>query len=123
MMCLKYIVEEDDISLAQKGEACALLNSMETFKFVFTLHLMKNILGITHELSQALQRSDQDIINAMKLVSVSKQRLQAMRDDYPLVYLLLELTLILLVTTASVERTFSTMNIIKNQMRNHMGDE
>ncbi|XP_020237275.2 zinc finger MYM-type protein 1 [Cajanus cajan] len=75
------IVEEDGMSLAQKGETCALLNSMQTFEFVFTLHLMKNILGITHELSQALQRSDQDIVNAMKLVSVSKQRLQAMRDD------------------------------------------
>jgi hypothetical protein len=42
---------------------------------------MKNVLGITNELSQALQRKDQDILNAMKLVEVSKQRLQAMRED------------------------------------------
>nr|KYP46931.1 hypothetical protein KK1_031413 [Cajanus cajan] len=81
MIDVLEIVEEDGISLAQKGEACTLLNSMQTFEFVFTLHLMNNILGITHELSQALQRSDQDIVNAMKLVSVSKQKLQAMRDD------------------------------------------
>nr|KYP47883.1 Zinc finger MYM-type protein 1 [Cajanus cajan] len=81
MIDVLEIVEEDGMSLAQKGEECALLNSMQTFEFVFTLHLMKNILGTTHELSQALQRSDQDIVNAMKLVSVSKQRLQAMRDD------------------------------------------
>ena len=42
---------------------------------------MKNILGITHELSLALQRKYQDIVNAMTLVKVSKQRLQMMRDD------------------------------------------
>jgi hypothetical protein len=39
-------------------------------------------LGITNELSQALQRKDQDILNAMKLVEVSKQRLQAMREEW-----------------------------------------
>ncbi|XP_020992024.1 uncharacterized protein LOC107474014 [Arachis duranensis] len=39
------------------------------------------ILRVTNELSQALQRSDQDIINAMTLVKVSKQRLQSIRDD------------------------------------------
>ncbi|MCH82423.1 zinc finger MYM-type protein 1-like [Trifolium medium] len=37
--------------------------------------------GLTHELSQALQRSDQDIVNAMKLVKVTKERLQAIRDN------------------------------------------
>jgi hypothetical protein len=36
---------------------------------------MKSVLGITNELSQTLQRKDQDILNAMKLVEVSKQRL------------------------------------------------
>ncbi|XP_025630197.1 uncharacterized protein [Arachis hypogaea] len=42
---------------------------------------------------------------------------------YPLVFLLLKLALILPVATASVERTFSTMNIIKSRLRNRMGDE
>jgi hypothetical protein len=41
---------------------------------------MKNVLGITNELSQALQQKDQDILNAMKLVEISKLRLQAMRE-------------------------------------------
>ncbi|XP_050920195.1 uncharacterized protein LOC127137815 [Lathyrus oleraceus] len=36
---------------------------------------------MTHDLSQALQRSDQDIVNDMKLVNVSKIRLQAIRDN------------------------------------------
>ena len=32
-------------------------------------------------MSQALQRKDQDIVNAMRLVQLSKQRLQLMRDS------------------------------------------
>ena len=38
------------------------------------------LLGITNELSLALQKKDQDIVNAMTFVQVSKQRLQMMRD-------------------------------------------
>ena len=41
---------------------------------------------------------------------------------YPLVYSLVTLALILLVATTTVERAFSTMNIIKNQLRNQIGD-
>ena len=51
------------------------------FKFAYTLHLMKNILGITNELSITLQKKIQDIVNVMTLVKVSKQRLQTLRDD------------------------------------------
>ncbi|KAL1321838.1 hypothetical protein AAHE18_14G154900 [Arachis hypogaea] len=65
----------------QRAEACHLLNVIQSFEFIFNLHLMKNILGVTNELSQALQRNDQDIVNAMALVKVSKQRLQTIRDD------------------------------------------
>ena len=43
--------------------------------------------------------------------------------SYPLVYLLVTLALILLVATATVERVFSTMNIIKNWLCNQIGDQ
>ena len=43
--------------------------------------------------------------------------------SYPLVYSLVTLALILLVTTATVERDFSAMNIIKNRLRNQIGDQ
>ena len=42
--------------------------------------------------------------------------------SYPLIYLLVTLALFLLVTTATVERAFSTINIIKNRFRNQIGD-
>ena len=49
------------------------MRSILSFEFVFTLHLMKNILGITNELSIALQKKkNQDIVNVMDLVKMSK---------------------------------------------------
>ncbi|XP_070682427.1 uncharacterized protein [Malus domestica] len=185
---------------------------------------LKRVLGITNDLSQALQKKDQDIVNAMNLINICKGRLQRMRESgweslfdevssfcdknrikipsmddiftsgerpnrkahpitnvhhyrvdlftdvideqltqlndrftekntelllcvaclspnlkgisdlaqkmvgtkkdhtYPLVYLLLTLALILPVATASVERVFSAMNIVKNTLRNRMSD-
>ena len=43
--------------------------------------------------------------------------------SYPLVYSLVILALILLVATATIERAFSTMNIIKNRLRNQIRDQ
>ncbi|KAL6531211.1 hypothetical protein OROHE_014280 [Orobanche hederae] len=54
---------------------------------------------------------------AKKMVEVGYQRC------FPLVYLLIELILVLPVATATVERAFSAMNIIKSNLRNKMGDE
>ncbi|XP_042380415.1 zinc finger MYM-type protein 1-like [Zingiber officinale] len=77
---LEYVVE-DGAHSEQKAEAAGLLDSLETFDFAFTLHLLKSILGVTNELSQILQRKNQDIVNAMIQVKVSKKRLQLMRDN------------------------------------------
>ncbi|XBI73564.1 hypothetical protein VPH35_067287 [Triticum aestivum] len=54
---------------------------------------------------------------ALKLVQ-SRQHLV-----FPLVYRLIRLALTLPVATASVERVFSAMNIIKTDLRNKMGDD
>ncbi|XP_061345684.1 uncharacterized protein LOC133291440 [Gastrolobium bilobum] len=74
---------KDDITLmhAKRSEASALMMRMQTFEFVLLLNLMIKVLAITNELSQALQRKDQDIVNAMTLVKVSKELLQNMRDN------------------------------------------
>jgi hypothetical protein len=42
---------------------------------------------------------------------------------YPLVYHLLCLTLVMPVSTASAERSFSSMNLVKSAIRNTMADE
>ena len=76
------VIEENGLS-DQKVEARSIMRSILSLEFVFALHLMKNILRITNELSIALQKKkkNQDIVNAMDLVKVSKQRLQVMRED------------------------------------------
>jgi len=51
------------------------------FDFALYLHLMRDILEITYELSEAFKRKEQDIVNAMKLIEISKQRWQNMRDN------------------------------------------
>ncbi|CAN6712516.1 unnamed protein product [Malus baccata var. baccata] len=60
----------------------------------------------------------------LKGISDLAQKMVGTKKDhtYPLVYLLLTLALILPVATASIERVFSAMNIVKNSLRNRMGD-
>ena len=75
------IIAYDGSNSEQRYEATNLFESIQSFNFVFSLHLMRAILGITNELSQALQRKDQDIVSAMTLVKVCKQQLQMMRES------------------------------------------
>ena len=49
------IIEEDGLS-DQKVEAQSITRSILSFEFVFTLHLIKNVLETTNELSIALQK-------------------------------------------------------------------
>ena len=69
------IVRKDGTSSEQKFETKVLLTFIQSFNFIFGLHLMKKVLGITNDLSQALQKKDQDIVNTMNLVNICKGRL------------------------------------------------
>ena len=57
----------------QRAQANNLLELTQSYEFAFHLHLMQVVLGITNDLSQALQIKDQDIVNAMALVKISKK--------------------------------------------------
>ena len=63
--------------------------------------------------------------SAFKEIGQLVEKMVEMKKNisYPLVYSLVTLTLILLVATATVERAFSTMNIIKNRLRNQIRDQ
>ncbi|XP_057734433.1 uncharacterized protein LOC130949831 [Arachis stenosperma] len=71
---------EDGTTYAQRGDAYGVSKILLSFEFVFTLHLTKEIMGITNVLCQALQQQSQDILNAMHIVSTSKLLLQQLRD-------------------------------------------
>ncbi|XP_038685751.1 uncharacterized protein LOC119985532 [Tripterygium wilfordii] len=71
----------DALITSHRTEAQDITDRLLSFEFIFSLFLMKKVLAITNELSQALQRKDQDIVNAMNLVKVSKLQLQVMRES------------------------------------------
>ncbi|ESR45145.1 hypothetical protein CICLE_v10003881mg [Citrus x clementina] len=64
-----------------RGEAKGACESMTSFKFVFILHLLNKVLGVSDLLCQALQVKSQDILNAVHLVSTTKKLLQRLRDN------------------------------------------
>ncbi|XP_073022503.1 uncharacterized protein [Primulina eburnea] len=73
-------VMEDGLP-SQRAEATSVYDEMNSFDFVFILHLMNEIMEITDVLCQTLQSKSQDILNAMELVSSTKKLIQELRDD------------------------------------------
>ncbi|XP_048444686.1 uncharacterized protein LOC125479453 [Pyrus x bretschneideri] len=71
----------DDSSMDNAGEENRSLGDMQSFEFVFDLFLMKSILGVTNDLSQELQKKDQEIVNAMTLVKHDIE-IPSMDDGY-----------------------------------------
>ncbi|PHU28720.1 hypothetical protein BC332_00813 [Capsicum chinense] len=70
--CLNYL---------DKLTAKTLENMIKGFDFAFMLHLMLKVLMITNHLNFLLQKMDQDIVNALKLLNTAKQELQRMGDS------------------------------------------
>lgn len=61
--------------------AQTMLEVFKSFEFVFMLHLMNEIFGYTNGLCNALQRREQDIVNAMDLLEFTKVELAVLRED------------------------------------------
>lgn len=59
----------------RRAKAALALNHVRSPEFVFILQLMSKILELTYTLSQSLQVKDQNIINASRLVSMTKHNL------------------------------------------------
>uniref|UniRef100_A0A2N9IKZ9 DUF4371 domain-containing protein n=1 Tax=Fagus sylvatica TaxID=28930 RepID=A0A2N9IKZ9_FAGSY len=125
-------MQEDGATSELRGQAEHLSHFIQSFGFAFNLHLMRYILGVSNELSQALQRKDQDIVNAMNIefsklegiCDLAQKMVETKKNVvYPLVYLLVTLALTLPVATATVERAFSAMKIVKNRLRSRMSDQ
>ncbi|XP_038713467.1 uncharacterized protein LOC120007343 [Tripterygium wilfordii] len=62
------------------GEAGGCLMSMKSFDFTFILRLMHKIMGISDMLCQTLQQKSLDILNAMNLVSMTKELLRTLQE-------------------------------------------
>ncbi|XP_071677000.1 uncharacterized protein [Lolium perenne] len=77
---LEFVEEEDD-DRTNREQANGLLVYFQSFDFVFFLHLMLTILIATNILSAALQRKDQDIVNAMSCVKSTRCHLVDLREN------------------------------------------
>jgi hypothetical protein len=68
-----------------QGVECAHAQTMITifrsYEFVFMAHLMQTVLGFTADLNYALQKKDQDIVNAVELISLTKLQMYQLRED------------------------------------------
>ena len=76
---LQNAIEDGNYSL--RGNANSAYDILTSFEFIFLLHLMRDILVVTHDLCHALQCKNQDILNVMSLVSTTKSLLQRMRES------------------------------------------
>ncbi|XP_016450433.2 uncharacterized protein LOC107775230 [Nicotiana tabacum] len=74
-------MQQDCLLSLDRFAAKNLLDNIQDFEFVFMLHLMFKMLLLTNELNKTLQKKDQDIINAMRLLDLAKTRLQTMRES------------------------------------------
>ncbi|KAI5421239.1 hypothetical protein KIW84_044900 [Lathyrus oleraceus] len=68
-------------SFEKYGETMFLFDVLRSFDFIFMLYMMFEILRFINDLSVALQKRDQDLLNALSLVNATKQELQEMRND------------------------------------------
>ena len=68
---LKNIIVDGNTYL-KHGDIDSAYDVITSFKFVFILHLMREIMEITDDLCQALQCKSQDILNAMHFYQQQK---------------------------------------------------
>ncbi|XP_022847524.1 zinc finger MYM-type protein 1-like [Olea europaea var. sylvestris] len=74
-------ISEDGVRSDKKSSTLRQMNNMQDFEFMFSLHFMFEILAITDDLSQTLQKKDHDIQNAMRLLNLCKCALQNLREN------------------------------------------
>ena len=74
-------VGDDRSQRTECAHAQTMLTIFKSYEFVFMAHLMQIVLGFTADLNQALQKKDQDIVNAVELISLTKLQLHALRHD------------------------------------------
>ncbi|XP_039689659.1 zinc finger MYM-type protein 1-like [Medicago truncatula] len=78
---LQAAQEKKSKKFAQRADADSSYNHLKSFDFIFILHLMKEIMGTTDLLCQALQKQSQDVVNTMLLVRSTKALIQDLREN------------------------------------------
>ncbi|MFI5420324.1 MAG: hAT transposon family protein [Nitrososphaerales archaeon] len=75
------MVSKDAAVSEKRVEADSLLEKTSTFDFAFALFLMTDVMSVTNTLSVALQRKDQDLVNACAMIKSVKLEIQTLRAE------------------------------------------
>uniref|UniRef100_A0A8I6YLF5 HAT C-terminal dimerisation domain-containing protein n=1 Tax=Hordeum vulgare subsp. vulgare TaxID=112509 RepID=A0A8I6YLF5_HORVV len=78
---LRSVATDRSATRNSRGDTAGALNILNTFDFVFILHLMERIMKITDILCVKLQNKSLDIANALDCVSNTKSLLAELRKD------------------------------------------
>ncbi|KAK2709317.1 hypothetical protein QYM36_013101 [Artemia franciscana] len=74
------IVQESSSS-ETAAEVTGLKNHLESFPFIFSLHVIHEVLAVINPLSEQLQAAHLVISEACTLISATKNKLRKMHDD------------------------------------------
>ena len=83
---LRSIAGNPRTSASHVVEARTLIRIMESFEFVAVFTIMESLLITTNNLSQCLQRKDQDLLNVVNLITATKVTMQDHRDTFDVMY-------------------------------------
>ncbi|XP_070040879.1 uncharacterized protein [Nicotiana tomentosiformis] len=75
IICVLEVIEYEGSTSNERNQAKYLLSEIITFKFVFMFHLILKVLAMSNELNKILQKRDQDIVNAVEFLNITKKRL------------------------------------------------
>eukprot|EP00267_Zea_mays_P026068 XP_008654053.1 zinc finger MYM-type protein 1-like [Zea mays] len=74
------IAKGSGTTVAGRAKAAGAIKLMMSFDFIFIMHVMKELMGVTDLLCKKLQHKSQDIVNAMDDVATTKRLIQNLRD-------------------------------------------
>jgi hypothetical protein len=101
-------------------------NLMSLAKLYPTDFSSMDLTDLNHQLFLYINdvRDDDRFSNTQTIVELSEKMVETGKQHcYHVVYRLLKLVIVLPVATATVERCFSTMKVVKTYLRNRIGDE
>ena len=74
------IAKGSGTTAAGRAKVAGAIKLMMSFDFIFIMHVMKELMGVTDLLCKKLQHKSQDIVNAMDDVATTKRLIQNLRD-------------------------------------------
>ncbi|KAL5539390.1 hypothetical protein UlMin_043142 [Ulmus minor] len=99
-------------------------NEVNTDLLLYVACLCPNDSFATFDKKRLIHFVDDVFLGLKSIGDLAQTLVQTRRNDvYPLVFRLVTLSLLLPVVTATVERAFSAMNVVKNRLCNRMEDQ